>query len=101
MTFYYRSLKLSKLPLLHKIKKVEMILKFPKCLHLEKLLLAYVIILFMPYNFCNHFCNIFISLKIAVIFKVDKVIASSCVCVCVRACVRACVRVCVCVIIYI
>jgi len=52
-------------------KKVEV--KFPKCLHLEKLLLAYVIVLLMPCNFCNH--NIFISLKIAVIFKVDKVIA--------------------------
>jgi len=47
-------------------------LKFPKCLHIEKLLLAYVIILLMPYNFCNH--NIFISLKIAVIFKVDQVL---------------------------
>jgi len=45
-------------------KKVEVTLKFPKYLHLEKLLLAYVVLL-MPYNFCNH--NIFISLKIAVI----------------------------------
>jgi len=59
-------------------KKVELTLKFPKCLHLEKLLLAYVIILLMPYNFCNH--NISISLKIAVIFKVDEVIASPCIC---------------------
>jgi len=50
-----------------------MTLKFPKCLHLEKLLLAYVIVFLMPYNFCNY--NIFTSLKIAVIFKVDKVIA--------------------------
>jgi len=58
-------------------QKVEMILKFPKCLHLEKLLLAYVIILLMPYNFCNY--NIFISLKIAVIFKVDEVIAPPCI----------------------
>jgi len=59
-------------------KKVEVTLKFPKRLHLEKLLLAYVIVLSMPYNFCNH--NIFIfllfiiififSLKIAMIFKV-------------------------------
>jgi len=56
-------------------KKVEVTLKFPKCLHLEKLLLAYIIVLLMPYNFCNH--NIPISLKIAVIFKVDKVIAPS------------------------
>jgi len=52
---------------------VEVALKFPKCLHLEKLLLAYVIVLLIPYNFCNH--NIFISLKIAMIFKVDKAIA--------------------------
>jgi len=58
-------------------KKVEV--KFPKCLHLEKLLLAYVIILLMPYNICNQ--NIFISLKIAVIFKVNKVIAPSCICI--------------------
>jgi len=58
-------------------KKVKMTLKFPKCLHLEKLLLAYVIVLLMPYNFCNH--NIFISLKIAVIFMVDKVIAPPCI----------------------
>jgi len=57
-------------------KKVEVTLKFPKYLHLEKLLLVYVIVLLMLYNFCNH--NIFISLKIAVIFKVDKVIAPSC-----------------------
>jgi len=56
-------------------KKVKVILKFPKCLHLEKLLLAYVIVLLMP--FCNH--NIFISLKIAVIFKVEKVIAPLCI----------------------
>jgi len=52
---------------------VDVTLKFPKCLHLEKLLLTYVIVLLMPYNFYNY--NIFISLKIAVIFKVDKVIA--------------------------
>jgi len=52
-------------------KKVEVTLKFPKCLHLEKLLLVYVIVLLMSYNFCNH--NSFISLKIAVIFKVHKV----------------------------
>jgi len=39
-------------------KKVEVTLKFPKCL-LEKLLLAYVIVLLMLYNFHNH--NIFIS----------------------------------------
>jgi len=39
-------------------KKVEVTLKFPKY-HLEKLLLAYVIVLLMPYNYCNH--NIFIS----------------------------------------
>jgi len=58
-------------------KKVEVILKFPKCLYLKKLLLTYVIVLLMPYNFCNH--NIFISLKIAVIFKVDKVIAPPCI----------------------
>jgi len=58
-------------------KKVEVTLKFPKCLYLEKLLLAYVIVLLMPYNFCNH--NILISLKIAVIFKVDKVIAPPCI----------------------
>jgi len=57
--------------------KKEITLKFPKCLHLEKLLLAYNPILLMLYNFCNH--NIFISLKIAVIFKMDKVIASSCI----------------------
>jgi len=57
---------------------MEVALKFPKCLHLEKLLLAYVIVILMSYNFCNH--NIFISLKIAVIFKVDKVIAPSCIC---------------------
>jgi len=31
-------------------KKVEMTLKLPKCLHLEKLLLAYVIVLLMSYN---------------------------------------------------
>jgi len=61
-------------------KKVEVTLKFPKCLYLEKLL-AYVIVLLMLYNFCNH--NLFISLKLAVILKVDKVIAPSCVCVCV------------------
>jgi len=54
-----------------------MTLKFLKCLHLEKWLLACVIVLLMPYNFCNH--NIFISLKIAVIFKVDKVIAPPCI----------------------
>jgi len=54
-------------------KKVKVTLKFPKCFHLEKLLLAYVIVLLMPYNFYNH--NIFIFLKRAVIFKVDKVIA--------------------------
>jgi len=50
-------------------KKVE--IKFPKCLYLEELLLAYVTVLLM--NFCNH--NIFISLKTVVIFKVDNVIA--------------------------
>jgi len=33
-------------------------LKFLKCLHVEKLLLAYVIVLLMSYNFCDH--NIFI-----------------------------------------
>jgi len=49
-------------------------LKFLKCLHLKELLLTYVIVLLMPYNFCNQ--NIFISLKIAMIFKVDKVITS-------------------------
>jgi len=53
---------------------VKVTLKFPKCLPLEKLLLAYLIVLLMSYNFYNH--NIFISLKIAVIFKMDKVIAS-------------------------
>jgi len=58
-------------------KKVEVILKFPKCLHLEKLLLAYVIVLLMLYNFYNH--NIFVSLKIAMIFKVNKVIAPPCI----------------------
>jgi len=59
-------------------KKMEVTLKFPRCLHLlEKLLLAYVIVFLMPYNFCNH--NIFISLKIAAIFKVDKVIAPPCI----------------------
>jgi len=36
------------------LKKVEVTLKFPKCLHLGKLLLAHVIVLLMPYNFCNH-----------------------------------------------
>jgi len=56
----------------HATKKVEETLKFPKCLHLQKLLLAYVIVLLMPYNFRNY--NIFISLKIAVIFKVDKIV---------------------------
>jgi len=37
-------------------KKVEVTLKFSKCLYLE-ILLAYVIVLLIPYNFCNH--NIF------------------------------------------
>jgi len=50
------------------LKKVEVTLKFPKCLHLKKLLLAYIVLL-MPYNFCNH--NIFISLKITMIFKLE------------------------------
>jgi len=63
-------------------KKMEVILKFSKCLYLEKLLLSYVIVLLMPYNFCNH--NIFISLKITVIFKMNKVIASPCICICIR-----------------
>jgi len=79
MPFYYKSLKSSKHPLTLRLKKysmpfkkIEVTLKFLKSLHLEKLLLAYVIVLLMSYNFCNH--NIFISLKIAVIFKVDKVI---------------------------
>jgi len=72
MIFYYRSLKSSKHPLTLRLKKYSMpfkkvTLKFPKCLHLKKLLLAYVIVLLMPYNFCNH--NIFISLKIAGIQK--------------------------------
>jgi len=58
-------------------KKVEVPLKFPKCLHLEKLLLAYVIHLLMPYNFCNY--NIFMSLKITVILKMDEVIAPPCI----------------------
>jgi len=58
-------------------KKAEMTLKFSKCLYLEKLLLAYVTVLLMPYNFCNH--NIFISLKVVVIFKVNKVIALLCI----------------------
>jgi len=53
-------------------KIVEVILKFPKCLHLKKLLLVYVIVFLMLYNFCNH--DIFISLKIAVMFKVGKVV---------------------------
>jgi len=85
MPFYYRSLKSSKHRYYTRLKsmsfkKVEMTLKFPKCLHLEKLLLAHVIILLMSYNFCNH--NIFTSLKIAVLFKVDKVIAPPCIYIC-------------------
>jgi len=80
MTFYYRSLKsyitlrLKKYSML--LKKIEVSLKFLKCLKLEKLLLAYVIVLLIPYNFCNY--NIFISLKITVIFKVNKIIALPC-----------------------
>jgi len=57
-------------------KKVEVTLKFPKCLHLEKLFCICYSPL-EPYNFCNH--NIFISLKIVVIFKVDEVIAPFCI----------------------
>jgi len=39
-------------------KKVEMTLKLPKCLQLEKLLLAYVMVLLTSYNFCNQYFHI-------------------------------------------